>query len=218
MTLNSTPHRKLVPRSLRYDARALKKRTRIIERLKYGLPSLALGGFLILFAWPQAQLWLYGQKPNLAATTISPLSKNRVTQPEYKGVNKNNQPYTITAHEGIETSAEEIDLISPQMTIDLKSKDRVTLTSKTGKLNKLTNKIQLVGDVTLTHTQGYTLQTPQAWIDFHKGDAYSNDSVWGNGPLGHVSAQGFRLTEKGHKIHFEGNAQLLLTLSKEGKR
>ena len=182
----------------------------MIERLKYSLPGLALVALLVLIGWPQVQKWLYQPQPTLAQTTQTPQTNNTATRPEYKGSDEKNQPYTITADQGIETSLEEIDLTHPKMVMNLKSGEVVTLTSTSGKLNKTTNEMHLVGKVTLTHSQGYTLETDQAWINCNEGSAHSDSPIWGNGPAGAIQAKGFRLTERGNKVTFIGGTQLLL--------
>lgn len=187
----------------------------MIERLKYSLPGMALVALVILIGWPQAQKWWYEQKPALAKTTPLPKRNNTATQPEYKSMDNKNQPYTITADHGEETSIEDIQLMHPKMVMKLNSGEIVTLTSTSGKLNKSTNEMHLVGNVTLTHSQGYNLQTAQAWIDCNRGTAFSNTPVSGDGPAGAIQSHGFRMTDRGAKVSFVGGAQLLLT--KEGK-
>jgi len=146
------------------------------------------------------QKWAYTQEPTLAQTTVLAQTNNTATNPEYKSTDAKNQPYTITADHGRETSPEVIDLTNPKMVMKLKTGEVVTLTSSTGKLNKVTNKMHLVGNVTLTHSQGYALETAQAWIDCNQGSAYGDNSIWGNGPAGAISANGFRLAERGTKV------------------
>lgn len=210
MTPQTPDRHNFTPRVMLHDIQALKDRSRMIERLKYSLPGVALVALLILVAWPQVQKWMYKQPPTLAQTTLVPQTNNTATHPEYKSTDDKNQPYTITADHGVETSLEEIDLTRPKMVMNLKSGEVVTLTSASGKLNKVTNKMHLVGNVTLTHSQGYALETAQAWIDCDQGSAFSNSPIWGNGPTGAIEAKGFRLAERGAKVSFIGGTQLLI--------
>lgn len=205
------PHkRNFTPRMMLHDIQALKERSRMIERLKYSLPGVALIALLVLISWPQVQKWVHGHKPTLAQTTPLPQTNITATRPEYKSTDDKDQPYTITADHGVETSIEAIHLAHPKMVMNLKSGEVVTLTSVSGNLNKVTNKMHLVGSVTLTHSQGYAFQTAQAWIDCDQGSAYSNTPIWGDGPAGAIEAKGFRLTERGAKVSFIGGTQLLL--------
>jgi lipopolysaccharide export system protein LptC len=210
------------PRMKLQDIHSLKERTRIVGRLKYSLPGFALVALSVLIGWPQLKKWYYVDHPTLAQT-IAPTMPTLVagggaaTYPEYNGTDANNQPYTITADHGVEVSADEIDLSNPKMTLHLKAGEVVTLTSTSGTLNKTTNKIRLTGNVTLTHSQGYALVTSQAWIDCNQGNAYGNDPISGDGPMGAIQAKGFRLTERGKRVSFIGGTQLILKTS-EGKK
>jgi lipopolysaccharide export system protein LptC len=211
MTNQTSDKRNFTPRMLLHDIQALKNRSRMVERLKYTLPGIALVALLILIGWPQVQKWAYVQQPTLAQTTLLPKTNNTATRPEYKSTDEKNQPFTITADHGVETSLDEIDLTNPKMEMQLKSGGVVTLTSHSGKLNKLTNQMHLSGLVTLTHSQGYLLQTAQAWIDCNRGSAHGNSPIWGNGPAGSIEAKGFRLADQGTRVSFIGGTQLLLS-------
>lgn len=216
MTGQTHNTRNFNPRTMLHDIQALKGRSRRIERLKYSLPGAALVALLILIGWPQVQKWVY-TKPTLAQTAHVPKTNNTATHPEYKSTDDKNQPYTITADHGVETSLEQIDLKNPKMEMHLKSGGVVTLTSNSGKLNKVTNQMHLIGNVTLTHSHGYVIETAQAWIDCNRGSAYSNSPIWGNGPAGTIEAKGFRLAEQGTQVTFIGGAQLLLMSGKDKK-
>jgi len=210
MTFHPPNKRNFIPRALLHDIQGLKNRSRMVERLKYSLPGLALAILLILIGWPQIQRWAYQQQPALAQTALEPQENNTAVHPEYKGSDEKNQPYTITADQGTEISLEEIYLTHPKMVMNLKTGDVVTLTSISGNLNKITNKVHLIGDVTLTHSQGYVLRTAEAWINCNEGSAYGESPIWGNGPTGAIQAKGFRLAEQGNKVSFIGETQLLL--------
>jgi lipopolysaccharide export system protein LptC len=204
------------------DIHALKGRTRIVGGLKYSLPGFALMALFILIGWPHFKKWYHADQPTLAQTvtpTIPALAKGRgaATYPEYRGTDTKNQPYIITADHGVEVSANEIDLSNPKITLNLKSGEEVTLASTSGTLNKETNKMHLMGNVTLTHSQGYILRTPQAWVDCNQGSAYGNDPIAGEGPMGALQANGFRLTHRGKRVSFIGGMQLILMASKEKK-
>ena len=210
MTPDPSSKRNFTPRMLLHDIQALKKRSRMVERLKYSLPGLALVILLILIGWPRAQRWIYQQRPTLAQTVLEPQENNTAIYPEYKGSDQKNQPYTITADQGTEISLDEIYLTHPKMVMNLKAGDVVTLASTSGTLNKTTNKVHLVGNVTLTHSQGYVLKTAEAWINCNEGSAHGESPIEGNGPTGAIQAKGFRLAEQGNKVTFIGETQLLL--------
>ena len=202
------------PLPVKNSMQSLKGRSRFIDRLKFGLPGIALAVFLVLIFWPQFRQWHYSKQPNLAQTTVLPVQSNTATHPEYMGTDKNNQPYTITADRGQELSSRKIELTGPKMSLVLRSGEKMTLSSSSGTLDKITRQVQLTGNVILADSQGYTLETSRARIDCTDGSAHTNKPVWGKGPLGSIQAQGFWMT--GSKICFTGGAELLL-MAAEGK-
>lgn len=212
MTSKAPDKRNFAPRVMLHDIQALRNRSRMIERLKYSLSGIALVALGILVAWPKVQKWAYRQEPALAqAPFVQQANKSNIAiHPEYKSTDDKNQPYTITADRGVEISPEEIDLTRPRMVMGLTSGEVVTLTSNSGTLNKVTNKMHLVGNVTLTHSQGYALETAHAWIDCNEGSAFSDSPIWGNGPAGAIEARGFRLADRGTKVSFMGGSELLI--------
>lgn len=217
MTSKAPDRLNFTPRMMFHDIQALKTRSRMIERLKYGLPGVALVALGVLVAWPQVQKWAHQQEPALAQTSFAQqVTQNNIAiHPEYKSTDAKNQPYTITADRGMEISPEEIDLTRPRMVMDLTSGEVVTLTSNSGTLNKVTNKMHLVGNVTLTHSQGYALKTAHAWIDCNEGSALGDSPVWGKGPTGSIEARGFRLAERGTKVSFLGGSELFIVSGEE---
>lgn len=206
----STGNRDFNPRLMHKNISTLKARTRKIDYLKCSLPVVALIITLVLVLWPQFRQWHYSHLPKLAQTSSSHHKNNTATYPAYKGVDKNNQPFTLSAEQGMEILANEIELSSPNMEIILNTGARVTLSASSGTYNKTMNNLHLIGNVILTHSHGYSLETSQAWIDCNLGNAYTNDPVWGNGPLGSIQAKGFSLDAQGDKISFKGKAELYL--------
>ena len=202
------------PRLMPHDISALKSRTRKIDHLKYTLPGIALAVLLIPVLWPWFRQWHYKSVPTLAQTVSSLQESNTATRPAYKGVDKNNQPYTISADQGLEISPEEIELSLPKMEMALKSGEKISLSASLGKYDKSANKLHLIGNVILTHSQGYTLETGQAWLDCNEGSAYTNNPVWGKGPLGAIQSKGFLLTERGNRVSFNGGAELYIASNK----
>jgi lipopolysaccharide export system protein LptC len=205
-----TTQRDFNPRATHQNISGLKARTRKIDRFKYGLPAIALLILLTLILWPHFQRWHYDTLPRLEDITSVVQKNNTATYPAYKGVDKNNQPYTISAEQGREISADEIELSLPAMEIILKSGSKVTLSASSGTFNKAKNNIHLLGNVVLTHSGGYSLETSQAWLDLEQGKAFTNDPVWGNGPLGTIQAKEFYLDEKNDMISFKGQSQLFI--------
>ena len=70
--------------------------------------------------------------------------------------------------------------------------------------------LDLFGDVNLVHENGTRFVTNTAHVDVAADSAEGNDPVTGHGPSGDITAQGFRVLDKGNTIVFTGKSNLLL--------
>ena len=86
----------------------------------------------------------------------------------------------------------------------------VALRSSTGTYNQTSKELDLRGDVNLFHDKGYEFQTARAHLSLRDGIAHGEDPVEGQGPFGHLTSAGFRITEHGKYVVFTGPAHLTL--------
>jgi hypothetical protein len=70
--------------------------------------------------------------------------------------------------------------------------------------------LDLFGDVNLVHQDGTRFVTNTAHVDVAADTAAGNDPVTGHGPSGDITAQGFRVVDRGNTIIFTGESNLLL--------
>jgi lipopolysaccharide export system protein LptC len=70
--------------------------------------------------------------------------------------------------------------------------------------------LDLYGDVLLYQDRGNEFHTDSARIDMLNGTAEGHDAVSGQGPFGHVTAEGFALHNRGDVIIFTGKTHLTL--------
>jgi lipopolysaccharide export system protein LptC len=75
--------------------------------------------------------------------------------------------------------------------------------------------LDLFDDVTLIHENGRFV-TKTAHVDVSASTAEGHDPVTGHGPSGDIRAQGFRILDKGDRVIFTGESNLLLKGSKPG--
>ena len=86
----------------------------------------------------------------------------------------------------------------------------VLLESDTGRYDRARNRIDLAGQVTVWHDSGVNLVTEAAAIDLHANAAAGDRPVAAQGPFGTLTADGFRLTDRGQVVHFVGRSRLVL--------
>jgi lipopolysaccharide export system protein LptC len=70
--------------------------------------------------------------------------------------------------------------------------------------------LDLFGDVILTHENGTRFVTQRAHLDLAGETGGGEDPVTGRGPSGDITAQGFRILDKGDTIVFTGRSHMLL--------
>lgn len=129
------------------------------------------------------------------------------------GTDKNKQPYTLTASDAHDYGEKGIvEITSPHLTIKLNTGDIVSINSDKGVFYKEQQKIELINNVTLTHSTGYKFSTALIWIHLNESKAFSETPVEGDGPQGRINAaKGFELLEKGKVIKFFGRPNLILS-------
>jgi hypothetical protein len=86
----------------------------------------------------------------------------------------------------------------------------VVVTAATAMYQSQPQLLDLFGDVNLVHENGTRFVTNTAHVDVAADSAAGNDAVTGHGPSGDITAQGFRVLDKGNTIVFTGKSNLLL--------
>lgn len=187
-----------------------------VYALKFGVPVALLIVVLLLLNWSSIESYfsaielekvevLKQEAPKVEGAT------NQAKNLHFDGVDSNNQPYTLIAKEGFEFEDSHSELQDPHLTLKLNSGEVVTLSSNKAKFERSKQKIELIGNVVVTHSSGYNFKTEHAWIDLTDSSAVGHDPVTGYGPNGDIYSQaGFQLTEKGDKIKFMGRPELYI--------
>jgi hypothetical protein len=133
-------------------------------------------------------------------------------KPRYAGIDRLGRPYVLTAAAGAQMPGHN-DLMSldrPRGQIIAHGGAKVVLTAAAGIYQAEPKLLDLFGDVTLTHANGTRFVTQAAHLDLARETADGHDPVAGKGPSGAITAQGFRIRDKGDTIFFTGRAHLLL--------
>jgi lipopolysaccharide export system protein LptC len=86
----------------------------------------------------------------------------------------------------------------------------VVVTAATAMYQSQAQLLDLFGDVNLVHENGTRFVTNTAHVDVAADSVAGNDPVTGHGPSGDITAQGFRVLDRGNTIVFTGNSNLLL--------
>ena len=106
--------------------------------------------------------------------------------------------------------ADEIELTNPKTDITLEDGSWLALTADRGRYFQSRQILDLFGMVNLFHDSGYEFQSTRAHIDLVAGTAEGDQPITGQGPFGELTAEGFRILDKGRTIHFTGKAKLVI--------
>jgi lipopolysaccharide export system protein LptC len=176
------------------------------------LPTVGLGLLLLVAAWPRLEPLLENVRFAVPTIDRGDARELRMINPRYAGIDRLDRPYLLTAAAGHQMP-ERSDLMSldrPRGQLVLRGGAKVVLTAATGVYQSEPRLLDLFGEVTLTHDNGTRFVTQAAHLDLASGTAGGQDPVAGQGPSGDITAQGFRILDKGDTIVFTGRSHLLL--------
>jgi lipopolysaccharide export system protein LptC len=187
-------------------------RSRFVAAMKYILPGLAMALLVVVMAWPE-----FASDDNRfrIPEAVGPIGTSRpqVLNARVLGVDSQSRPFQITA----DTSALKKDddrefyfLEHPKADIVLKDGSWVALTAIDGEYEEETKYLYLVGNVNVFHDAGHEFSTPKARFNLDDRSATGDDPVEGQGPLGTLQSEGFRIFDGGDRVLFTGKAQMFV--------
>lgn len=183
-----------------------------VGTLKVVLPALAVAMILLVVVWPQFAP--DDSRFRLGISDLSPDSAGNLTMvnPRFQGRDTEDRPFSVVAKSASQakSGADRVELDAPKADITLADGAWVALTADNGVFYRDRQQLDLDGHVSLFHDHGFELHTAAALVDLKAGTATSTTPVSGQGPTGHLEAQGFRLEDKGRTIIFTGNSKLTL--------
>ncbi|MFC7475999.1 LPS export ABC transporter periplasmic protein LptC [Dankookia sp. GCM10030260] len=213
------PRAVVVPRHMLSPSRAraaptpgqMARRRFTVAWTKRLLPALALVLLGAVVFWPEIE----GNEDRSRVSfrrTIQPRAEAlRVVNPRYQGVDELNRPFTITARVGQQEGAAEIlNLEEPRGDITMSDGAWIYVQSRTGRYDKPAGKLDLAGEVTIYHDNGTMLLTDQAKVAMEGGTAEGDAPVAAQGGFGTLTAEGFRILDRGAVVVFTGKSHAVL--------
>jgi lipopolysaccharide export system protein LptC len=188
--------------------------SRRVALLKVALPAIGLTLLLLVVVWPRlAPLF---DRLRFAAIDLREARELRMLNPRYAGTDRDGHPYVITASVGRQVPQRDDVMALDQPVANLKSHSGadVVVTADSGVYQSQTQFLDLFGNVTVTHENGSKFVTSSARLDAANNAAEGAYPVEGHGPQGDITAQGFRMIDKGDIVVFTGQSNLLLKGSK----
>ncbi|MGE5475275.1 MAG: LPS export ABC transporter periplasmic protein LptC [Bacteroidales bacterium] len=220
MSLHAEPNLRPPLPSRRHPARATRpagagghhRYSRVVSMLRLVLPALAAILLGLVVAWPRLtsndDRFQLGYS-NLSPSTVENLS---MVNARFYGLNRRNQPFTLTADVATEDEPGTglIVLDQPKGDFVTNGGKGVYVEARRGFYQQKAQLLDLEGEVNLYHEDGYELHTEKARVDLRTSDVVGTVPVQGRGPQGLIDGSGFRIREKGAKVEVTGRSQMNL--------
>lgn len=207
--LHAAPDDRPAPERGRRHSRAY---SGFVRLMKVALPTTAVVLVALVVAWPQLQVVEEEFRVRFAALKASAVDQIEMINARYFGTNEENRPYAVTATRAKEVTEDGdiVELDNPKADMNLEGGAWVMLNGDKGFYSKSGGTLRLEGNVNLFHDKGYEFHTSEALIHVDVGDAEGDKPVQGAGSFGHVTGEGFVLTDKGKRILVTGKSRLIL--------
>jgi lipopolysaccharide export system protein LptC len=186
--------------------------TRYVQFMKIALPGLAILLLGVVVLWAKLAAQSDGFRVGYAAITQESVKNLKMVNARYFGVDHADHPYSVTADEGLQRpeNSDLVDLQAPKADFVTHSGAGIVVTADHGVYHQHAQLLDLSGNVSLYHDNGYELHTEAATIDVKASTANGDVAVEGYGPQGRMNGTGFRITDRGEHITVLGHAQASL--------
>jgi len=215
-----TPSPRPSQSALGWSSRRNDSYSRRVALLKRLLPIIGVTLLALVAMWPRLGPLLDSVRFGFPVIDLREAHELRMLNPRYAGVDRFNRPYVVTSAIGRQASNRD-DLMSlerPRAEMVMHNGALVVVTAATAMYQSQAQLLDLFGDVNLVHENGTRFVTNTAHVDVPADSAMGNDPVTGHGPSGDITAQGFRIVDKGDTIVFTGKSHLLLKGTKPSTR
>ena len=195
---------------------AARRYSRFVYLTKLLLPAAACGLLLLIAVWPRLEGVFETVRFTVPRIDLSEARDLHMAKARYTGIDRQDRPFTITADVARQKPAAEsnggndnlITLERPKGDLTTAGGNWLELSASTGLYQPQPQLLDLFGEVALYQDKGNEFHSTTAHIDMAAGTAEGDDPVTGQGPFGNVTADGFRILERGDTIIFKGRAKL----------
>ena len=195
------PGEPIIPVGRRYS--------RFVGVTKIVLPVAAICLMAVITAWPALQ---DDDQPMVEALEKQP-ALLQVTSPVLVGTDNQDRPYSIVADRASEGAEGEhiVELSRPEGEIATEDGARISLNAEIGRFDRQSNQLHLMGDVRLSRDDGQRFATDEVFVDMKTRSAWGDKPVTGEGPMGEIQSEGFRIEDNGATVIFTGQSRAVLT-------
>ncbi|MBY0292524.1 MAG: LPS export ABC transporter periplasmic protein LptC [Alphaproteobacteria bacterium] len=167
--------------------------SRYVSLMKVILPTGILLSVGFAIGWPYL-LSVGKEALSLIDSSLPEIRENRMIRPHYLSTDEKGQVFHVDADWAKQQTNNLANLTSPIGSMTTIEGQTFNLKAKEGVYDSQTKILNLEGDVILTSTDGYLVQTEKARVTFDNKIIEGDHYVEGKGPSGEIMAQdGFRV-------------------------
>ncbi len=186
--------------------------TRFVSLMRLLLPVSAILLAATVVVWPYFNVTDSATVVDIKTLNLPTEDRPTMANARFLGTDNKGQPFTVTATTAWQEQGydELIYLEGLQGDMMLDSDMWATIYSDRGVYDQVGQLLIVESNVSVFTDEGYEIHSDYALIDLNKGTAEGNLPVHGQGPAGLIDAQGFRISDYGDNIFFEGRMRLTL--------
>lgn len=207
---------KWTPRDTAQQLQRLTLHTSMVQAFKYGLIGMAAMLVLAVFLVPV--LHEDDSATRLVFTNVEEtgaIVAPRMNKPRLQGLDKNEQPYTVTADMAERQDDGRVKLTNLQADLTLNNGSWLAFLADTGMFDSEANTLLLPENVQVFHNSGYDMRTTNVLLNLKTAEASGDRQVDGQGPLGRISASGFKVDSGANNIRFSPDVTVVLYPKKQ---
>lgn len=201
---------KWTPKDTAHQLQRLARYTSIVNVSKYSLIGVAALLLIMVFLVPVLHGDDSGARLVFTNMESGDFIKPRMSNPRFQGLNKDGQPYTVSAKMAERQKDGKVLLTSLDAEMTLTNGSWLAFTGKTGIFDPEANTLFLPEDVSVYHDAGYDMYTTHVIMDLDGAKARGDQQVSGQGPLGRIEASGFAVDNEAGRIIFAPDVTVIL--------
>lgn len=207
-------------RRARQPAGSTGRRTRFVKIMRLLLPLFAGALIALVALWPQFLERQVSFRLGLTDIEIAEKGGQSLINARIEGIDGKDRPFTVTATSvaQLKNGLADVALAEPKADIELHNGTWLALTAEAGQFRRRGQTLSLTGRVNIFHDSGYEFKTETAVIDMTRAIAYGDSPVAGQGPLGGLEAEGFRVVDGGDRVVFMGKTKMTIHLDGQGTK
>lgn len=189
--------------------------SRFVGTMKIFLPLGAAAIAVLVLVWPGYE----SNESEIALTFAKSGAEEEIpgmANARYVGINKNNQPFLVTASQAIQNkkNPDIIEMVTLQADMTLDNGRWMSVMASNGNYDRGRQVLKLEGPVNIFSDIGYEFHSDTVQVDLNSNTAKSVLPVQGHGPFGLLRADSFIVMDQGKRLVFYNNVRM--TIQPEG--